>query len=86
MSADASTAIIAIIMIGLVAIGIATITAKLAETDFALTLLVILVGAFFIVEKKKLRAWEKLREQNVEVSEARIQGRKVHKAGSTPLR
>ncbi len=86
MSSDASTAIIAIIIIGLMAIGIATITAKLAETDFALTLLVILVGFFFIMEKKKMRAWEKLREQTVEVSEAAIQGREVHKTNPRPLR
>ena len=68
MAADTSTALIALIAIGLVAIGVATVTAKLAETDFALTLLVILVGFFFIVEKKKFRAWEKAQEQAMEVS------------------
>jgi len=70
MAADTSTALIALIAIGLVAIGVATVTAKLAETDFALTLLVILVGFFFIVEKKKFRAWEKMQERAMEVSAA----------------
>lgn len=68
MAPDTSTALIALIAIGLIATGVATITAKLTETDFALTLLVILVGFFFIVEKKKFRAWEKVQEQAMEVS------------------
>lgn len=68
MTPDTSTALIALIAIGLIAVGVATITAKLTETDFALTLLLILVGFFFIVEKKKFRAREKMQEQAMEVS------------------
>ena len=40
----------------------------MAETDFVRTLLVILVGFFFIVEKKNFRAWEKMREQAMEAT------------------
>ncbi len=93
MAPDTSTAFIALIAIALIAIGVATVTAKLAETDFALTLLVILVGFFFIVEKKKFRAWEKMREQAMEASAvfdhpekpASRQARRFKKTAATSL-